>query len=147
MYGIHDAQREIKDIFLEPNHTHFIIVYNAENGEDVHFRFELEEELRKRFTTMSFNDSDSSRFTKSNKTSRASSQSNYQNVCSANEDVKSIASVNGTSNHEDIKNSIPMIHLYVHGGLEMLNTCKKALSYKIPILLFQVKIDFNFILY
>ena len=35
------------------------------------------------------------------------------------------------------KNNIPMIHLFVNGGLEMLNICKTALLKKIPVLVFR----------
>ncbi len=131
-----DTHRESKDIFLEPNHTHFIIVYNAESGEDINFRCELEEELRKRYLTMREYESDNTVSSiRSPLSSRASSDGsidiNNKNISSRKSSLENKNSI------EENKNNIPMIHLYVHGGLEMLNTCKKALVNKIPILLFQ----------
>lgn len=120
MYGLQDVQRESKCTFLEQNHTHFIIVYNAESGQDLIFRSELEDELRKRHNVMSYGGIDHNSI-RSNLSSRASSE------CSL--EINSNKSLN--------KNNIPMIHLFVHGGLEMLNICKTTLLKKIPILVFR----------
>jgi hypothetical protein len=132
---LQDTHRESKDIFLEPNHTHFVIVYNAESGEDLNFRCELEEELRKRYITMREYESDSTISIRSPLSSRASSddsiEMNNRNISSRKSSFQNKNSI------DENKNNIPMIHLYVHGGLEMLNTCKKALMNKVPILLFQ----------
>jgi hypothetical protein len=128
LYGLQDVQRESKYTFLEPNHTHFIIVYDAESGKDLTFRSELEDELRKRHNAMNELGIDKNIKSAIDQTSRASSD------CSL--EMKS----NHHSNLDvdvDYKNNIPMIHLYVHGGSEMLNICKMTLSKKIPILVFK----------
>jgi hypothetical protein len=127
MYGIQDSQREAKDIFLEHNHTHFIIVYNAENDQDLEFRIGLEEELRRQYVlTLSHNIDQVSRSL--GRLGKAISEDDDFE----NEDEKII------SNKEDNKKYIPLIHLYVDGELDMLNYCKKALLFKTPVLVFQV---------
>ncbi len=116
---------------LEPNHTHFIIVYNAMlNDRDIAFRHDLEEMMRKRLVMTDIRQAEMT-------TTRTRRRTlNESDVESDGETKSDIVERNRIRQESQF---IPTIHLYIHGGTEMLISCKKAIRNKLPILVFQVK--------
>ncbi len=122
------------DVFLDPNHTHFIFVDDGSEGQfgkEIEFRAHLEAELRKGKSLKYY---ENKRLLKKRISSKLSSSNGMQQ--SDEED----------DNEDENSNTetVPMILIVVQGGPNTLITVEESLKQSVPVLVLAVKYSLYF---
>ena len=137
-YGNQEIKKNAKNVTLDPNHTHFILIDETANDvhdQDILFRSKLETEIRR------------CQFFENNLDSRASYKRpvSYQGSnCSSDDE-------GGGMVEEKIeiekKINIPMILICVCGGADTLLVIVEALKQRVPLLVMAVfiNLDLNYL--
>ncbi len=129
-------QAKNTDVFLDPNHTHFILVDDGSEGhfgKEIEFRAHLEAELRKGRSLKHYEN----RRILRKRLTRTSSLAGYQPSDEEEE-----------SNDEESSNeSVPMILIVVQGGPNTLITVEESLKQSVPVLVLAVNIHFIMIFF
>lgn len=132
MYGLEKNYQNSKCVFLDPNHSHFVLIDDNANGElghDIPFRIKLETELRKD----SNSDSDFVIEPSVSTLRRLSSLPSINlSLGSANNNMEE------ELHHVPEKFNIPMILICVNGGYDALKLVHESLKQRIPILVYAV---------
>lgn len=113
------------DVFLDANHSHFILVDSKKSNinEEILFRARLETELRKtRLHQVEY------------KKSIKTQLSNPSSVASSDDESK-------VESEFDNKFNTPMIQICVHGGYDTLLVLQESLKQRVPILVLSVIIN------
>jgi hypothetical protein len=138
MYGLEKSYQNAKSVFLDSNHSHYILIdddSHSELGHEIPFRINLETELRKDSKSndelRDFHEDSSLR------THPRSSIVSRTTSFDLNVDEKA-GLTNNDSHLVNEKFNIPMILICVNGGYDALKLIHESLKQRVPILVLAV---------
>jgi hypothetical protein len=143
MYGLDKNYMNGKYVFLDSNHTHFILIDDDSQGElgrEIPFRVKLETELRK--DSKSIGDWDHGANLSIRHDRRHSLTSKISMNVSMNVSIDSGGRSSAVDNESCFLNekfNIPMILICVNGGYDAFKLIHESLKQRVPILVLAVR--------